>query len=199
MKPHSLKKQRALYSLGGFCTTMMPRVGGAVGRDSGEGHPGFLEHSPPPGSRANHLQSPWRPQSHPTCAKAFASLSGLPATRCQLCPGCAQAARAHTTGRLLVTAPVTWAQMPFGLEGPKLVRPVPTPRPRLGLTGTRSIETGCLGKTAFLGAQGSHRVLPADPSANLGEAWLSAVGLGHRHQLNHVPILQMGILRLREW
>lgn len=111
----------------------------------------------------------------------------------------AQAAGAHTTGRLLVTAPVAWAHMPFGLEGPKLVRPVPTHRPRLGLAGTQSIETDCLGKTPFPRAQGSHRVLPADPSANLGEARPSAVGLGHRHQLSHVPILQMGILRLREW
>ena len=47
------------------------------------------------------------------------------------CASCTQAAGAHTTGWLLVTAPVMWVQMPFGLEGPKLVRPVSTYRPRL--------------------------------------------------------------------
>lgn len=64
------------------------------------------------------------------------------------CASCTQAAGAHTTVWLLVTAPVMWVQMPFGLEGPKLVRAVPTYRPRLD-SWEQSIETDCLGKTPF--------------------------------------------------
>lgn len=112
------------------------------------------------------------------------------------CASCTQAARAHTIGWFLVTAPVMWVQMSFGLEGPKLVRLVPTYRPCLD-SQEHSIETDCLGKTPFPRAQGSHRFSLPTPLQTSGNPdcwqWASAA------DLSCVMTSQMGSLRPREW